>query len=204
MTAGSFFKGTASSSSKLDTLTVQKLLAINDQVMLFVYEALCAVVVGLTIRIGPSGPRELIPGVLGGFTIGVSQMASCLLRENAVGMSATYEEIGRYFWTIVGNTIQNRKNHKIPVFPDTTIFAVGVVMASWLLLQLQPNYSPTMSLELSFVRASVGGCVMVLGARIAGGCPSGHGITGMSLFSVSSLISVTSMFVGGISLALVL
>jgi uncharacterized membrane protein YedE/YeeE len=40
---------------------------------------------------------------------------------------------------------------------------------------------------------------MVFGARIAGGCTSGHGISGMSLLSVASIISVCAMFGGGIA-----
>jgi len=52
--------------------------------------------------------------------------------------------------------------------------------------------------DISNARAVFGGAVMVVGARIAGGCTSGHGISGMSQLSVSSIISVVSMFGAGI------
>jgi len=44
----------------------------------------------------------------------------------------------------------------------------------------------------------VGGTLMILGSRIAGGCTSGHGISGMSMGAKSSFVTVTAMFAGGI------
>lgn len=43
-----------------------------------------------------------------------------------------------------------------------------------------------------------GGVLMAFGARMAGGCTSGHGISGTSQLSVSSWISVACFFVGGV------
>ncbi|RMD43729.1 hypothetical protein DV735_g1398, partial [Chaetothyriales sp. CBS 134920] len=46
--------------------------------------------------------------------------------------------------------------------------------------------------------ALLGGVIMIFGARLAGGCTSGHGISGMSTMSISSFITVAAMFGGGI------
>jgi hypothetical protein len=46
--------------------------------------------------------------------------------------------------------------------------------------------------------AFCGGFIMLLGARIADGCTSGNGISGIALLSVGSMIVITSMFIGGI------
>lgn len=43
-----------------------------------------------------------------------------------------------------------------------------------------------------------GGILMAFGARLAGGCTSGHGISGNSQLSVSSWISSICFFIGGI------
>ena len=43
-----------------------------------------------------------------------------------------------------------------------------------------------------------GGFLVGFGARWAGGCTSGHGITGSSNFDKASLIAVSSFFVGGL------
>lgn len=50
----------------------------------------------------------------------------------------------------------------------------------------------------------VGGTLAMVGARMAGGCPSGHGVSGMSQLGVSSLIALAMFFVGGIAAARIL
>ena len=46
--------------------------------------------------------------------------------------------------------------------------------------------------------AFVAGFVMLLGARIADGCTSGHGLSGMAQLSLGSFAAVVAMFAGGI------
>lgn len=52
--------------------------------------------------------------------------------------------------------------------------------------------------------AVIGGMVMMLGARLAGGCTSGHGISGTLQLAVGSWVAVICFFVGGIATALLL
>lgn len=52
--------------------------------------------------------------------------------------------------------------------------------------------------------AFLGGFMMLIGARIADGCTSGHGLSGMAQLSVGSTIAVAAMFAGGIAAALLL
>jgi uncharacterized protein len=52
--------------------------------------------------------------------------------------------------------------------------------------------------------AFIGGFLMVFGARIADGCTSGHGISGMAQLAVGSTIAVAAMFAGGILTAALL
>ena len=46
--------------------------------------------------------------------------------------------------------------------------------------------------------AFFGGIIAMFGARLAGGCPSGHGLSGMIQLAVSGLIAMIFFFVGGI------
>lgn len=48
------------------------------------------------------------------------------------------------------------------------------------------------------VGAFVGGVIAILGARLAGGCPSGHGMSGMMQLAVSGLIAIACFMAGGI------
>ncbi len=49
--------------------------------------------------------------------------------------------------------------------------------------------------------AFFGGIVAMVGARLADGCPSGHGLSGMMQFSVSSLVALCLFFGVGIAVA---
>ncbi|MEA2110259.1 MAG: YeeE/YedE thiosulfate transporter family protein [Pseudomonadota bacterium] len=51
------------------------------------------------------------------------------------------------------------------------------------------------------VGAFLGGIVAMFGARLAGGCPSGHGLSGLMQFSVSGFLSMAGFFGAGIILA---
>ncbi|KAF7928121.1 uncharacterized protein EAE97_009919 [Botrytis byssoidea] len=114
-----------------------------------------------------------------------------------------------------GNGNGVSKHHAIPQHRPrpsirSNLFTVGILLGSYILSHTftlpssLPSPLPKMSLdtptipEISIIHVLLGGIAMVLGARIAGGCTSGHGISGMSLLSVSSIISVGAMFGGGI------
>lgn len=58
--------------------------------------------------------------------------------------------------------------------------------------------------RVRFAVAFLGGFLLLLGARIADGCTSGHGISGMAQLAVGSTIAVAAMFAGGIATAFAL
>jgi uncharacterized membrane protein YedE/YeeE len=45
---------------------------------------------------------------------------------------------------------------------------------------------------------------MLFGARVADGCTSGHGLSGMAQLAVGSTVAVAAMFAGGIVAAMLL
>lgn len=49
-----------------------------------------------------------------------------------------------------------------------------------------------------FIMIVVGGFLVGFGARWAGGCTSGHGITGMADLQLASMVSVIGFFIGGL------
>ncbi len=54
------------------------------------------------------------------------------------------------------------------------------------------------------VLAFIGGFVLLVGARMAGGCTSGHGISGVAQLAIGSMIAVTAMFAAGIIVAMLM
>lgn len=51
------------------------------------------------------------------------------------------------------------------------------------------------------VGAVLGGVVAMFGARLAGGCPSGHGMSGLMQLSLSGFLSLAGFFAGGVVVA---
>ena len=45
--------------------------------------------------------------------------------------------------------------------------------------------------------AFAGGALLIFGARLAGGCPSGHGLSGLSQMAVSGFVALAFFFAGG-------
>lgn len=46
--------------------------------------------------------------------------------------------------------------------------------------------------------AFIGGCIAMFGARLADGCPSGHGLAGVSQLAISGFVALIMFFVGGV------
>lgn len=55
-----------------------------------------------------------------------------------------------------------------------------------------------------YLGAFLGGVLLLLGARLAGGCTSGHGISGGLQLAVASYLFMAGMFASGIATALLL
>ena len=52
--------------------------------------------------------------------------------------------------------------------------------------------------------AFVGGAIALYGARLADGCPSGHGLSGLMQLSVSSFVALFLFFLFGVLIARIL
>jgi len=51
------------------------------------------------------------------------------------------------------------------------------------------------------VAAFIGGIIAMIGARMADGCPSGHGLSGMMQLSASAFVALTMFFLFGVIVA---
>lgn len=188
----------SSTPASREHLTVQGKLGINPRTAVLAYEIMCAICIYLAAILGPKdGSRALNP-IVGGALIGAAQTATLILTGNPVGVSGAYGVLGDYFWNLLSSGKPRPR-------PNALYFATGLLLGSTLFFRSLPVAAAESSaISVSPIRAVLGGFVMVLGARIAGGCTSGHGISGMSMLSVSSFVSVAAMFAGGMLSALVL
>jgi hypothetical protein len=88
---------------------------------------------------------------------------------------------------------------------------VGAFLAAWSGNEITGRWLPPMweerfgdSLWLRLLIGFLGGGLMAFGARMAGGCTSGHGISGTLQLSVGSWIALLGFFVGGVITAMLL
>jgi len=84
----------------------------------------------------------------------------------------------------------------------------GAFIAAWLGGTFRRERVPTVwaerfgpSVAKRYAAAFIGGFILIFGARMAGGCTSGHGISGGLQLAVSSWMFFISMFISGIATA---
>lgn len=80
-------------------------------------------------------------------------------------------------------------------------FTGGEITREWLPPMWEARFGEG-TIALRAVVATLGGALMAFGARLAGGCTSGHGISGTLQLNVGSWIAVICFFVGGIAVAM--
>lgn len=183
------------------SLTVHSKFNLRANHVILAYEATCLAIITLATSLGPKGTSAPLHPILGGLMIGGAQAASLIMTGAPLGVSTAYKEVGQNFWRMWDSLVGSKPVQAPSPSTRAITFALGILLGSWTLVRSIAAARVATDTQISDVFAVFGGCLMVLGARLAGGCTSGHGITGMALLSISSIITVVSMFTGGIALA---
>lgn len=147
------------------------------------------------------------PMVCGCF-LGLLQIPASLTNGKGLGSSSGWVTMAG----ALSHAVDPNSDKRAPYFKDARSIwqiggALGMILGAWL-----SNYFSSSGPEIysamgaqgagSHLNAFVGGAVLLFGARLAGGCPSGHGLTGMGTLAFSSFITVAGMFVGGMGVRL--
>ncbi|KXX80226.1 hypothetical protein MMYC01_203595 [Madurella mycetomatis] len=164
-----------------EKVTVYEALGVSRLVAAAAFEATCVLAVAAVSR-AATGPQAKIHPAAGGLFIAAAQAVSLLLRGALVGTSSSYEDVGRL---LRGDR---------PKGLGSILFSAGAVGGAWLLSRAMPALGQVSEVAISPAMAGLGGFLMVLGSRMAGGCTSGHGISGISLLSMSSFMTITAAF----------
>jgi uncharacterized membrane protein YedE/YeeE len=168
-----------------EMVTVHEALGVSRIMVAGVFEVVCVLaVLAASSRARIASQAKLSP-VLGGLLIAAAQVVSLVLRGKLLGTSTSYEDMGRL---LMGDC---------PRGPGNILFSGGVVAGAWALSRVVPALAQVNEVSISPVMAGLGGFLMVLGSRMAGGCTSGHGISGISLLSTSSFLTVATTFAAG-------
>ncbi|MEX0818846.1 MAG: YeeE/YedE thiosulfate transporter family protein, partial [Pirellulaceae bacterium] len=154
-----------------------------------------------------------------GALIGVLVLLTLTFSKKPVGASSAYAELAGMLGRVaapshIGSLKYFRENK--PAVSWTLLFVAGAIggsfLAAWSGGELTGTYLQNLwvarfgsdSYLLRTLVAIAGGALMAYGARMAGGCTSGHGISGTLQLAVGSWIAVACFFVGGIVTAMLL
>ncbi|KAL2754607.1 hypothetical protein ACRALDRAFT_1063407 [Sodiomyces alcalophilus JCM 7366] len=175
-------------------LTVHERAGVSRAAGFLAFQATCAAAIYACATYAPPPRLAVIAPALGGLFIGLSQLVSMVSRKAMLGVSGSYEEAGRLFlWLVRG-----ARSDAIPAARNV-LFAVGVAAGAWALQAANPAFAVSAAaqvdgMSVSPLLAVAGGVFLAVGARMSGGCTSGHGISGMSMFSTSSFVTIASLF----------
>jgi uncharacterized membrane protein YedE/YeeE len=155
-----------------------------------------------------------------GILIGLLQIPAFLIIETALGASSSYVTVGAAVAGLIDpsllkidyaakHIVANAKNLwqvalvlGIAIGAFVSMRSSGAVRAEVSPIWAKALGSPSRGLR--YAVAFGAGFLMLFGARIADGCTSGHGLSGMAQLSVGSTVAVAAMFAGGIATALLL
>ncbi len=154
-----------------------------------------------------------------GIVIGLLQIPAFLLINTALGASSSFVTVAASLAGLFDpaiDAIPYFKNH-VSTAKDwwQVALVTGVALGAFISVKMAGTARPAMSeiwgrvmgihsFPARLAVAFVGGFILLLGARIANGCTSGHGLSGLSQLAVSSLIAMGAMFASGIAASLIL
>lgn len=164
------------------------------------------------IYAGPAWSPYLVGGLLG-----VLSMLTFYFSNHPLGASTAYARVAG----IIGRLFSDKHTRSLRFFRKKkprvdweTMLVLGVIggafLGAWTGGELTGRLLPPLWVDrfgadsalLRLLFAFAGGAVMAFGARMAGGCTSGHGISGTLQLSVGSWIALICFFVSGVITAM--
>jgi len=127
-----------------------------------------------------------ISALTGGLLIGLSVALFFILNGRMIGISG-----------IASNFLVS-KNNRI----DNFLFLIGLILGP-LIYNLISGKEINISISSSLILLIIGGSLVGFGTRLSSGCTSGHGISGISRFSLRSIIATITFMIVGILTVLV-
>jgi uncharacterized membrane protein YedE/YeeE len=142
------------------------------------------------------------PWWISGALIGLTVPLLYLLAGKAFGISTSLQQIGAM--CMPNSKFEYLRNHDRAGHLWTVVFVLGIAVGGFVAsrflsaapVQLLPEAfsSPAGAIKLLF-----GGFLIGFGTRYAGGCTSGHSITGIANLNWPSLLATGCFFAGGLA-----
>jgi len=127
-----------------------------------------------------------ISALTGGLLIGLSVALFFILNGRMIGISG------------IASNLLVSKNNRI----DNFLFLIGLILGP-LIYNLISGKEINISISSSLILLIIGGTLVGFGTRLSSGCTSGHGISGISRFSLRSIIATITFMIVGILTVLI-
>jgi len=127
-----------------------------------------------------------ISALIGGLIIGFAMLIFFLLNGRLIGISG------------IASNFVNSEEKRL----DNFLFLVGLILGP-IIHKLLFNKEINIIISNSFILLIAAGLLVGFGTRISGGCTSGHGISGISRFSLRSIIATITFMIVGIVTVLI-
>tara|TARA_Y100001960_G_scaffold315772_1_gene381793 strand:- start:536 stop:955 length:420 start_codon:yes stop_codon:yes gene_type:complete len=127
-----------------------------------------------------------VSALIGGLLIGLSVALFFILNGRMIGISG------------MASNFLVSKNNRI----DNFLFLVGLILGP-LIYSYTTGKEINISISSSLILLIIGGAFVGFGTRLSSGCTSGHGISGISRFSLRSIIATITFMVVGILTVLI-
>ncbi|MCK9475840.1 MAG: YeeE/YedE family protein [Candidatus Muirbacterium halophilum] len=146
-----------------------------------------------------------------GILTGLLMIISVFISGKFFGASTTFARGGGMLEKLLlpARVLENSYFIKYaPKFDWQFLFVIGIgigaFISAYLAKEFKFKYIPDMwkkeigvSKRKRNLFAFMGGLLVIIGARMAGGCPSGHGLSGIAQLSISGFVSVIFFVIGG-------
>mmetsp|Transcript_15400 Transcript_15400/g.27375 ORF Transcript_15400/g.27375 Transcript_15400/m.27375 type:complete len:356 (+) Transcript_15400:53-1120(+) len=145
--------------------------------------------------------------MLAGFALGGLQFITMTTLGSQLGQSSGWGFVAGNIMSFVEPNLQKHSPYLYSLKNSSSarnqsMMALGMIGGAALSTHLAGYPVLSIAADAGFagpVRGFLGGAIMLIGARIGGGCTSGHGLSGMSTVSLASTLSVAFMFAGAIA-----
>ncbi len=146
-----------------------------------------------------------------GLLIGLLNCLALVVSDRTLGASSAYTTVaGMAEKAVPGGKPKEREYYRKnpPRVGWGLMLLIGMVIGSFVSAQLSTDFRPEWVPPLwlaahgpellpRLITALIGGAIMGFGARVAGGCTSGHGISGTMQLAISSWVALACFFIGG-------
>jgi len=141
------------------------------------------------------------PPVLCGVGVGLLQLFFIYLLEKSLGMSSGFTVLAAQLCRIkpIGRAIPALAQFTYGIKNGIPLLvALGAIVGSFISTCLAQRFPLGPENGANAFNSILGGFLLIVGARCAGGCTSGQGISGVTHLLIGSFIATAAMFGGGI------